>query len=112
MQDPSSTLVAIATGAGPAGIGCVRLSGPGAYAIARRMVRSKRPVEIPGDSRPSFATMLDAGGSPIDHGFVVSFAPERSYTGEPSVELWAHGSPPVLAALIQGAIAHGAVAAG
>ena len=112
MQDLSTTLVAIATGAGPAGVGCVRLSGPGAYAIACRLLRSARPLTMPREGRPRFVTVLDAGGAPIDHGYAVGFPPERSYTGEPAVELWVHGSPPVLAALVAAAIAHGASAAG
>jgi len=42
----------------------------------------------------------------------VSFPPGRAYTGEPTVELWTHGSPPVLTALSRAAVAKGAVLAG
>jgi tRNA modification GTPase len=76
------------------------------------LFRAGTPPTLPGDGRPIFGRFLDESGEPIDHGYLVTFVPERAYTGEPTVELWAHGSPPVLDALTRAAIARGAVAAG
>jgi len=108
MHDLSTTVAAIATAPGRGGIGCVRLSGPDALRIAQRLCRGRRAGPVLPDSHPRFVTFVDGAGHAIDHGFVVAFASSRSYSGEPSVELWAHGSPAVLEALVAGAAAAGA----
>jgi tRNA modification GTPase len=112
MHDDTATLAAVATAPGRGGVGCVRISGPRAFEIAGRMFAGVAPLELPGDGRPRFGKLLDVEGSPIDHGYAVAFAPTRAYTAEPTVELWSHGSPPVLEALVRSAIANGAVPAG
>jgi len=112
MHDLSTTLAAVATAPGRGGIGCLRISGPGAYAIAGGLVSTARPLDLPGDGRPLFCTFHDERGTGLDHGYVVAFPPERAYTGEPTVELWTHGSPPVLEALARAAVAGGAQPAG
>jgi tRNA modification GTPase len=112
MHDLSTTLAAVATAPGRGGIGCVRISGPDAYAIAFELVRTQKPLSVPGDFRPRFVTFLDENRAELDHGYVVAFAPERSFTGEPTVELWPHGSPPVLEALTRAALARGAKPSG
>ena len=45
MFSTSDTIVAIATPPGRGGIGVVRLSGPDAHAIARRLIDHPRPLE-------------------------------------------------------------------
>ena len=112
MHDLSTTLAAVATAGGRGGIGCVRISGPDAFSIAAALFRPRAPLDLPGDGRPRFGAFTDAGGQSIDHGYLVAFSSRRAYTGEPTVELWAHGSPPVLEALTRAAIAHGATPAG
>jgi tRNA modification GTPase len=107
MHDLSTTLVAVATAPGRGGLGCVRLSGERAHEIARALFRAHGP---PRGLR--FGVFLDEAGQRLDHGYLVEFEPERSFTAEPSAELWAHGSPPVLAALVRAAAAQGAVPAG
>lgn len=110
MHDLSTTLVAVATAPGRGGIGCVRLSGPRAVEIASA-------VFVPSSTgRPAsalrFGRFVDRAGRPLDHGFLVVFPEHRSYTGEPSAELWVHGSPPILEALVEAALARGGTAAG
>jgi tRNA modification GTPase len=112
VHDLSTTLAAVATAPGRGGIGCVRISGPDAYAIAQGLFHARRAFVLPGDGRPRFATFLDGDGAEIDHGYIVAFGPERAYTGEPTVELWPHGSPPVLDALTRAAVVRGAKPAG
>jgi len=112
MHDLSTTLAAVATAPGRGGIGCLRISGPAAYAIADRLVSTPRPLDLPGDGRLRFGTFLDERGAPLDHGYVVGFSAKHAYTGEPTVELWTHGSPPVLEALARAAVARGALPAG
>ena len=43
-------------GAGLGGIGCVRISGPEAFAIARALFVSNERIELPGDGRPRFGS--------------------------------------------------------
>lgn len=112
MHDLSTTLVAVATAPGRGGIGCVRISGPDAYAIAASLFRAREQLDLPGDGRPRFCTFLDDAGRSLDHGYVVAFPSGRAFTGEPTVEFWPHGSPPVLSALTQAAVTRGAALAG
>ena len=107
MHDLSTTLVAVATAPGRGGLGCVRLSGPRAHKIARALFRPRGAARV-----PAFGAFLDEAGRRIDHGFLVEFEPKASFTAEPAAELWAHGSPPVLGALVRAAIVRGAVPAG
>ncbi len=111
MHDLSTTVVAIATAPGRGGIGCVRVSGPDAGTVAGGLFR---PAHDPGadpGTRPVFGHFLGREGEALDHGFLVRFPGSSSYTGESTVELWTHGSPPVLAELIETAIGLGAVPA-
>lgn len=107
MHDLSTTLVAVATAPGRGGLGCVRLSGPRAHEIARALFDPRGTSRV-----PPFGAFLDEAGRRVDHGFLVAFDPGHSFTAEPAAELWAHGSPPVLDALVRAAIARGAVPAG
>jgi tRNA modification GTPase len=113
MHDLSETVVAVATPPGRGSVGCVRISGPQAIDAAARLFRpAVRDAWPRPGGRPRFGTFLDREGRDLDHGFAVAFAPGGSFTGESAVELWPHGSPAVLAELVQGALAAGATAAG
>jgi tRNA modification GTPase len=112
MHDLSTTIVAVATPAGRGGIGCVRISGSDAFAIASALFRPRGSAAIPGDGRPCFGTFVDRDGRDVDHGYLVAFSSARAYTGDKTAELWCHGSPPVLEALTRAAVAQGAVLAG
>ena len=101
------TIAAIATAAGAAGIGIVRLSGPRAHEIARTLCQVRRLA--PRHAR--HVRFFDRDGAPIDDGIALYFRAPRSYTGEDVVELQAHGSPPLLARLLARCLALGARAA-
>jgi len=109
MHDLSQTIVAVATPAGRGGVGCVRLSGPDAARIAARLFR---PAARDRSDRLRFGRFLDGRGRALDHGYAAQFAEGASFTGEQTVELWAHGSPAVLAGLVEAAVAAGAAPAG
>jgi tRNA modification GTPase len=98
------TIAAIATAAGAAGIGIVRLSGPRAHEIARSLCAVKRLS--PRHAR--HVRFHDRDGTVIDDGIALYFRAPRSYTGEDVVELQAHGSPPLLARLLARCLALGA----
>jgi tRNA modification GTPase len=99
----TDTIVAIATGPAPGGVGIVRLSGPRALAIAEA-VAGKRLAP----RRARHARFRDAAGEAIDDGVVLCFAAPASYTGEDVAELQAHGSPVALRALVARCVALGA----
>jgi tRNA modification GTPase len=97
------TIIAIATPPGFGGLGVVRLSGPAAVAVARRIFEpkagKKRPVP---DRRPVFGSVRDPEtGRPLDEAFLTYFKGPRSYTGEDVVEISTHGSPAVLEAVLR-----------
>lgn len=99
----TDTIAAIATAAGAAGIGVVRLSGPQARAIAESLCGKRlRPRHA------HYATFHDEHGEVIDDGIALWFKAPASYTGEDVVELQAHGSPALLRALLDRCCALGA----
>lgn len=97
------TIVAVATAAGRAGVGIVRVSGPLAPAIAVAVAGRAPPPRV-----ATLATLRDAAGEPIDQGLVVSFPAPQSYTGEHVVEFQAHGGPVILSLLTEACEAAGA----
>ena len=121
MFSTSDTIVAIATPPGRGGIGVVRISGPGARAIAAALVSHASPLE------PRHATLTTARNQvrqkpdttdvppantmpadAIDQVVATFFPSPHSYTGDDVVELSAHGSPVILRAIVAAAIGAGA----
>jgi tRNA modification GTPase len=99
------TIVAIATPAGRAGIGVVRLSGPESVAVATTLIR-------PASLTPRHATLVKlldpADEATVDQVVATWFAAPHSYTGEDVVEISAHGSPVLLQRIVELAIQAGA----
>lgn len=87
----------------------VRLSGPAAHAIALSLIGRERPLEPRRAATARFSSIERPGVPPIVDAVVVTFfeAP-HSYTTQDVVEIGAHGSPVVLRAIIETAIAAGA----
>jgi tRNA modification GTPase len=103
MLGSTDTIVAIATAAGSAGLGVVRLSGPLAASIAQALSGCK-----PRPRRAHYVHFRDGAGELIDDGILIHFAAPASYTGEDVVELQAHGSPVLLRLLVARCIELGA----
>lgn len=102
-RDVRDTIAAIATAHGPGGVGIVRLSGPGSRGIAEEICGRRL------HARQAVHARFRAGaGDTLDDGIVLWFAAPASYTGEDVVELQAHGSPVVLAQLLQRCLQLGA----
>ncbi|HLZ70814.1 MAG TPA: tRNA uridine-5-carboxymethylaminomethyl(34) synthesis GTPase MnmE [Dehalococcoidia bacterium] len=101
------TIAAIATAPGEGAIGVVRISGPGATGIAKRIgLGSLR------DRRARFAHFRDpASGAALDEGIALLMRGPRSYTGEDVVELQGHGGSRVLRRLFEATLCAGARAA-
>ncbi|WP_317200729.1 tRNA uridine-5-carboxymethylaminomethyl(34) synthesis GTPase MnmE [uncultured Psychrobacter sp.] len=82
-----TTIAAIATPIGRAGVGIVRLSGPKAYAIACKL--TDKTSFTPRQAH--FCRFYQADGSIIDEGLVLYFKAPHSFTGEDVIELQGHG---------------------
>jgi tRNA modification GTPase len=97
------TIIAIATPPGFGGLGIVRISGPKALGVARRIFVPKGRTRgaIP-ERRLTFGAIRDPeGGSSLDEAFLTYFKAPRSYTREDVVEISAHGSPTVLEGILR-----------
>ncbi|MFB9067620.1 tRNA uridine-5-carboxymethylaminomethyl(34) synthesis GTPase MnmE [Pseudofulvimonas gallinarii] len=90
------TIAAIATPAGRGGIGIVRLSGPAAPDIARRLTGIQ-----PRPRHAHYVRFRDADGATLDSGLLLYFPAPHSFTGEDVVELQGHGNPVLLDLLLQ-----------
>ncbi len=122
----TGTIVAVVTPEGRGGLAVVRLSGPEALAVARRLlpdgalaepVQSHRArlawVRWPADA----ATVLPGGAAPaageaLDQALVLPLRAPRSYTGEDTVEFFCHGGPVPSRLVVAACRAAGARAAG
>jgi tRNA modification GTPase len=90
------TIAAVASAAGAAGVGIVRVSGPRAPAIAQAL--------LGGPPRPRyahFAALRSADGELLDRGLLLYFPSPASYTGEHVLELQGHGSAVLLDLLLR-----------
>lgn len=95
------TIVALATGAGRAGIAVIRLSGPAAGATLSALTARDLP-------KPRMATREafcdPRTGVSLDDGLALWFPGPHSFTGEDVVELHIHGGPAVIAAVVDAAL--------
>ncbi|WP_457607552.1 tRNA uridine-5-carboxymethylaminomethyl(34) synthesis GTPase MnmE [Nitratifractor sp.] len=100
----NDTIAAIATAPGTASISIVRLSGPRAVELARKIApgASLRPREA------ELSALFDAEGELIDQGILLHFAAPRSFTGEEIVEFQCHGGVIVAQSILEALVVHGA----
>ncbi len=99
------TIAAIATPPGRGAIAIVRVSGPGARALAQRLAPEIQEL-VPRHAH--YATIVDERGATIDRGLVLFSQTPHSYTGEDTLELHVHGSPVVAAEVLRALLASGA----
>src|SRR5512132_1333510 len=95
----SDTIVALASGALPAAIAVIRISGP--------KTRNVLEAFCGGVPEPRHASLRDIGPPhlpAIDRGLVIWFPEPQSFTGEDMAELHAHGSRAVVGAVIEAAL--------
>lgn len=109
MFSTADTIVAVATPPGRGGLGVVRLSGSAAMRVAMDLCGHSIAFE---PRRATFARLSATAGEPGctlgDEVVVTAFPGPASYTGEDVVEISAHGSPVVLAAILRSAVRFGA----
>jgi tRNA modification GTPase len=104
MFSTDDTIVAIATPAGRGGIGVLRVSGSQAREIAESILVRTSPLA---PRHATFTRVRSAQGGVVDDVIATWFPAPRSYTGEDVVEVSAHGSPAVLAAILEALIGRG-----
>ncbi|MDX1635097.1 MAG: tRNA uridine-5-carboxymethylaminomethyl(34) synthesis GTPase MnmE [Marinobacter sp.] len=103
MTQPTDTIAAVATAPGQAGVGIVRVSGPGAGAIAERILGFR-----PKPRYAHFGAFHDPGGEVLDEGIGLFFLNPHSFTGEDVFELQGHGGTVILDMLLRSVCALGA----
>lgn len=100
------TIAAIATAPGRGGVAVLRVSGPDAFDVARRVSGvSARSGLI--KYAPFYADASERN-RPIDHGLVLCFQAPRSYTGEDVVEFHCHGGSVTPRRVLEACFAAGA----
>jgi len=99
------TIVALATPFGRSALAVVRISGPDARRVLSALAPSLDATE---PRTPRLAELRDARGEPLDRALVTFFPAPASFTGEDVVEMSVHGSPAVIAGVIESAIGAGA----
>jgi tRNA modification GTPase len=111
MPATADTIVALSTPPGRSGIGVIRLSGPKALDLTRRLVHDDKFSPEPNHAK--LKTILDSDtGEILDQALITFFKAPHSFTGEDIVELSCHGSPVLLRRLMDLLLSLDARAAG
>ncbi len=104
----SDTIIALASGAGRAGVAVIRASGPGSAGMLRALMRIEgivsRETSLPEPRRAATRMLHDDQGGFLDEALVLWMPGPNSYTGEDVVELHVHGGPAVIAAVVDAAL--------
>ena len=87
MSSAASTIFALATAPGRAGVAIIRVSGPEAFRASERLVGS-----LPRPRTAGLRRIRSLEGEVIDEALILSFEAGGSFTGEPVVEYHTHGS--------------------
>lgn len=95
VQHAHTTIVALSSAPGKAGVAVVRVSGPRV-----RFVLETVAGPIPPPRVATLRKLVDAEGAAIDRALVLFFAAPASFTGDDVVEFHVHGSRAILARLV------------
>lgn len=96
-----ATIAALASGRPPCAVAVLRVSGPQAFAAARRLAG-----RLPPPRRAALRTVRDpASGAVLDEALLLAFPGPASATGEDVVELHCHGSVAVVDAVLAALVA-------
>ena len=105
----SETIAAVATAPGRGGIAVIRVSGPDALAVARRLT-GREPEIGRAALRRICGERAEAGAErpTLDVGLVLAFRAPHSYTGEDVVEFHCHGGTVTPRRILDACLAAGA----
>lgn len=92
----SETIFALSSGAPPAGIGVIRISGPRASDALAVLAGT-----LPAPRRASYRTLRDDAGAVLDRALVLWLPGPGTSTGEDMAELHCHGGRAIVAAIEQ-----------
>ena len=98
------TIVANATPLIPSAVGIVRISGEDALKIGKQIFTLPKEIQ---ERKAYFGKVIDLDGSVLDEGLFIYFKAPKSFTGEDVVEIYPHGSVPVIKKIIENVIALG-----
>ena len=106
MKKNSSTIVAQATAPGASAISIIRISGPQAFVISKKIwqplnKKSIKPREL------SLGWIVE-GNTKLDQAMCVHMPAPHSYTSEDVVEIHSHGAPVITQKIISLALENGA----
>jgi tRNA modification GTPase len=96
MASVRDTIFAVSSGAPPAAIGIIRISGPQALAALETIAGA-----VPKPRHATLARLRRADGVVLDEALVLSFPGPHSATGEDCAELHCHGGRAVLGAVTE-----------
>ncbi|NPA17342.1 MAG: tRNA uridine-5-carboxymethylaminomethyl(34) synthesis GTPase MnmE, partial [Aquificae bacterium] len=99
------TIVANATPLIPSAVGIIRISGGEALNIGRKLFTLPENIQ---ERKAYFGKIKDREGGVIDEGLFIYFKAPRSFTGEDVVEIYPHGSVPVIKKILEEAVYFGA----
>lgn len=111
----NDTIVARATAPGAGAVAVIRVSGPGALSVLRRLFRPSRPSPGTPDSplspvarRLMHGCIVGRDGRSVDEVLAVFMPGPHSYTGEDCLEIQGHGGPAVTRGVLEEVLAAGA----
>lgn len=90
-----TTIVALSSAPGKAGVAVVRVSGPRVRFVLETIAGDVPPARV-----ATLRTLTDGEGAAIDRALVLFFAAPASFTGEDIAEFHVHGSRAILARLL------------
>jgi tRNA modification GTPase TrmE len=99
------TIVANATPLIPSAISIVRISGDKALEIGKKIFSLPEKIT---PRKVYFGKIFNHKGEIIDEGLFVYFQKPKSFTGEDLVEIYPHGSVPVVKSILEACFMHGA----
>ena len=102
------TIAATATPPGEGALAVIRISGPGALAVADAVFRAAKSPSAMEERCVAFGRIIDAHGEVIDEVLLTVFRNPRSYTGEDLVEISGHGGSLVASRVLAAVLESGA----
>lgn len=110
MVGRSETIAAIATGTGDAGVGIVRISGPGAVSVGEKAFHPHQGGRL--SQRRShtitYGKVISPDGRTVDEALALLMKAPRSFTGEDVVELQCHGGQVAVRNVLEAVLLAGA----
>jgi tRNA modification GTPase len=111
MKKRSDTIAAVSTALGKSGIGIIRVSGNASLEVVSRVIHSKIDLLSLTQLKSRkliYAHLLDHNNSPIDEILVSVMPPDKSFTGEYTVEVNCHGGIAVITYALERILKNGA----